>query len=133
VRMSGTGARDTLRLEAGICLYGNEISESTTPIEASLKWIIGKRRIMEKNFYGNEIILKQLNEGTSINRIGFIANEGPPIREGTLIYTDDSRQETAGRVTSGNFSPCLKKPIGMAYVNSNTQVYIIDNKDWICS
>jgi len=106
--MSGTGARDTLRLEAGICLYGNEISESTTPIEASLKWIIGKRRIMEKNFYGNEIILKQLNEGTSINRIGFIANEGPPIREGTLIYTDDSRQETAGRVTSGNFSPCLK-------------------------
>ena len=122
VKMGGLGARDTLRLEAGLCLYGNDISESTTPVEASLKWLIGKRRIIEKNFYGSELIIKQLNEGVSKRRVGFVVDDGPPVREGSQIYTDESKQNLAGHVTSGSYSPILKKPIGMAYLNSEIKV-----------
>lgn len=120
--MSGLGAQDTLRLEAGIYHYGRDLSESITPIEASLKCLLGKRRLIEKNFYGCEIILKQLNEGTKNKIVGFVADDGPPVREGSLLYSDEERQNLVGKVTSGSYSPIIRKPIGIAYVNSQVDV-----------
>ncbi|CAL9763635.1 unnamed protein product [Musa acuminata subsp. burmannicoides] len=127
VRLTGLGARDSLRLEAGLCLYGNDMDQHTTPVEAGLTWAIGKRRRAEGGFLGAEVILKQLEEGPPIRRVGFFST-GPPPRSHNEIL--NSSGEKIGEVTSGGFSPCLKKNIAMGYVKSGlhkpgTEVKII--------
>lgn len=113
--MTGLGARDSLRLEAGLCLYGNDMEQHVTPVEAGLSWAIGKRRRAEGGFLGAEVIIKQLQEGPTARRVGFFST-GPPPRSHSEIFS--SAGEKIGEVTSGGFSPCLKKNIAMGYVKS---------------
>ncbi|WOL17783.1 aminomethyltransferase, mitochondrial-like [Canna indica] len=115
VRLTGLGARDSLRLEAGLCLYGNDMEQHTTPVEAGLSWAIGKRRRAEGGFLGAEVILKQLAEGPPVRRVGFFSTGPPPRSHGEIL---SSSGEKIGEVTSGGFSPCLKKNIAMGYVKS---------------
>ncbi|CAI8611494.1 unnamed protein product [Vicia faba] len=115
IRLTGLGARDSLRLEAGLCLYGNDLEQHITPIEAGLTWAIGKRRRAEGGFLGADVILKQLADGPSIRRVGFISS-GPPPRSHSEIQ--DEGGNNIGEVTSGGFSPCLKKNIAIGYVKS---------------
>lgn len=112
-KMIGLGARDTLRLECGMCLYGHELNEEISPIEAQLSWLLGKRRKAQGGFYGYEIIKRQLETSVPMRRCGFIT-EGMAARE--KIEIADLSGDRVGYVTSGTFSPTLKKPIGMAYV-----------------
>lgn len=117
VRLTGLGARDSLRLEAGLCLYGNDMEQHVTPVEAGLSWAIGKRRRAEGGFLGAEVILKQLAEGPPVRRVGLFSS-GPPPRSHSEIL--DSASQPLGEVTSGGFSPCLKKNIAMGYVKSGS-------------
>jgi len=112
----GLGARDTLRLEAGLCLYGHDIDEVTTPIEAGLAWTIGKRRRAEGGFPGAAIILRQLAEGTARKRVGIRPDGRAPAREGTAIV--DPAGKPVGQVTSGGFGPSVGGPIAMGYVDA---------------
>jgi len=112
----GLGARDTLRLEAGLCLYGHDIDETTTPIEAGLAWTIGKRRRAEGGFPGAAIILRQLAEGVARKRVGIQPDGRAPAREGTAIT--DPAGNPVGTVTSGGFGPSLGAPIAMGYVDA---------------
>ena len=111
----GLGARDSLRLEAGLCLYGHDIDESTTPIEAGLAWTIGKRRRSEGGFPGAGIILRQLAEGAPRARVGIRPDGRAPAREDTPVV--DAAGVTIGRVTSGGFGPSVGGPIAMGYVD----------------
>ncbi|DBB11168.1 TPA: hypothetical protein ACH3X3_006622 [Trebouxia sp. C0006] len=113
VKLTGLGSRDALRLEAGLCLYGNDLNEDITPIEAGLKWTIGKRRRDACDFLGGEVIKKQMADGVSKRRVGFVS-KGAPARQHSEIQTADG--ETVGEITSGAFSPTLKKNIAMGYV-----------------
>lgn len=115
VRLTGLGARDSLRLEAGLCLYGNDMEQHITPIEAGLTWAVGKRRRAEGGFLGAEVILKQIAEGPRIKRVGFFS-DGPPARGHSEIQ--DENGQNIGEITSGGFSPCLKKNIAMGYVKT---------------
>ncbi len=115
VKPIGLGARDSLRLEAGLPLYGHDLDETTNPIAGNLSFAISKRRRSEGSFPGADIILAQLADGAPTKRIGFIAEGRQPAREGALIF-DGATQ--IGRVTSGGFSPCVEAPIGMGYVDS---------------
>ncbi|KAJ0081936.1 hypothetical protein Patl1_09992 [Pistacia atlantica] len=115
VRLTGLGARDSLRLEAGLCLYGNDMEQHVTPVEAGLTWAIGKRRRAEGGFLGAEKILKQLEEGPPVRRVGFFSS-GPPARSHSKVH--DEKGNPIGEITSGGFSPCLKKNIAMGYVKS---------------
>lgn len=117
VRLTGLGARDSLRLEAGLCLYGNDMEQHVTPVEAGLSWAIGKRRRAEGGFLGAEVILKQLADGPPVRRVGF-SSTGPPPRSHSEVV--DATGKAIGEVTSGGFSPCLKKNIAMGYVKSGT-------------
>lgn len=96
-------------MEAGLCLYGHELDEHISPIEAVLGWTISKRRKEEGGFLGYQLVKKHLDEGVSKKRSGFYV-DGPPAREGTEIYTKDGK--LVGTVTSGTYSPSLKKTIG---------------------
>ncbi|GBG59000.1 hypothetical protein CBR_g24348 [Chara braunii] len=116
VRLTGLGARDSLRLEAGLCLYGNDLEQHITPIEAGLAWTVGKRRRAEGGFLGAEVILQQIKEGPPRRRVGLISSGAPPRGHSTIL--DEAGQETIGEVTSGGFSPCLKKNISMGYVKN---------------
>ncbi len=117
VQPIGLGARDTLRLEAGLCLYGHDINESTSPIEANLKWAISKRRIEEGGFIGYEKIKSDLNGSLSRLRVG-IKPEGKIIaREGVKIFSEDGKE--IGSITSGTFGPSVNGPIAMGYVKLN--------------
>eukprot|EP00899_Mesostigma_viride_P009672 jgi/Mesvir1/18706/Mv12419-RA.1 len=116
VRMAGLGARDSLRLEAGLCLYGNDIDLTTSPVEAGLAWTIGKRRRAEANFPGASVILKQIAEGVTRKRVGLIP-EGAPARQGADILSPVTGKKI-GTVTSGGVSPCLKHNIAMGYVET---------------
>ncbi|ERN17440.1 hypothetical protein AMTRI_Chr02g215580 [Amborella trichopoda] len=118
VRLTGLGARDSLRLEAGLCLYGNDMEQHTTPVDAGLNWAIGKRRRAEGGFLGAEVILKQLAEGPPVRRVGFFST-GPPARSHSEILEKEGGG-ALGEVTSGGFSPCLKKNIAMGYVKSGS-------------
>ena len=110
----GLGARDTLRLEAGLCLYGHDINETTSPIEANLKWTISKRRREEGGFPGYEKIKSDMNGHLSRLRVG-IKPEGRIIaREGTKIFSEDNQE--IGLVTSGTFGPSINSSIAMGYV-----------------
>ncbi len=114
VAPAGLGARDSLRLEAGLCLYGNDIDELTTPVEAGLLWVIGKRRRATWDFPGGEVVRDQLQTGAPRLRVG-IRPEGRALaRALTDIVADDGT--AAGTVTSGGFSPTLNAPIAMGYV-----------------
>lgn len=115
IRLAGLGPRDSLRLEAGLCLYGKDLEQHITPIEAGLTWAIGNRRRAEGGFLGAEVILKQLEEGPSIRRVGFFSS-GPPPRSHSEIQDEGGNK--IGEVTSGGFSPCLKKNIAIGYVKS---------------
>ena len=117
IRLTGLGARDSLRLEAGLCLYGNDMEQHVSPVEAGLTWAIGKRRRAEGGFLGAEKILKQLAEGPPVRRVGFISS-GPPARSHSKVQ--DDKGNSIGEITSGGFSPCLKKNIAMGYVKSGT-------------
>jgi aminomethyltransferase len=110
----GLGARDSLRLEAGLCLYGHDIDETTTPVEAGLGWSIAKRRRIEGGFPGAERILNELSAGPSRKRVGFRLDGRAPAREGAVVT--DPRGGEIGRVTSGGFGPSLDAPIAMGYV-----------------
>ncbi|KAF9420577.1 hypothetical protein BGZ94_009089 [Podila epigama] len=114
VELAGLGARDSLRLEAGLCLYGNDLDETVTPVEAGLTWTIGKRRRAEGGFLGAAKIQDQLKNGVTRRRIGLLV-QGAPAREGALIYANG---ELVGKVTSGCPSPTLKKNVAMGYVKN---------------
>lgn len=114
VSMAGLGARDSLRLDAGLCLYGHDIDETTTPVEAGLAWTIGKRRRERGNFPGAEIILRQLAERPQRRRVGIRLDGKVPARAGAEI-TD--KRWTIGTVTSGGYSPSVSGPIAMGYVD----------------
>ena len=114
VEMSGLGARDTLRLEAGLCLYGQDIDETTTPVEAGLNWTIRKRRQEEGGFPGAEVIIRQIAEGPTRKLVGIRPDGRAPARTGTAISTVDG--EPLGKVTSGAFGPTVGGPIAMGYV-----------------
>ena len=117
VKPIGLGARDTLRLEAGLCLYGHDINESTNPIEANLKWAISKRRREEGGFVGYKKIKSDLNGSLSRLRVG-IKPEGKIIaREGVKIFSEDGKE--IGSITSGTFGPSVNGPIAMGYVKLN--------------
>lgn len=110
----GLGARDTLRLEAGLCLYGNDIDEDTAPLEAALGFVV---KLQKDRFVGKETLLKQKAEGTKRKRIGIrMMDQGIP-RPGFEIYSDTG--EKIGQLTSGTFSPLLKYGIGMGYVQTS--------------
>lgn len=113
----GLGARDILRLEAGLCLYGEDIGEDTTPIEADLKWILQKSRRENGGFPGADTILSQLENGAPRKRVGLTANGRQPIRHGTLLK--DLNGNEVGIVTSGTVSPILEAPIAMGYVRAD--------------
>jgi len=117
VHPAGLGVRDSLRLEAGLCLYGHDLSEDISPVEAGLTWLIGKRRRENGGFLGYDTIRKQLRDGVSRKRVGFMVEKGAPAREGAEVKTLSG--ETVGTVTSGTFSPSLKKPVAMGYISSS--------------
>jgi len=116
VRPIGLGARDSLRLEAGLCLYGHDLDETTTPIEAGLAWTIGNRRRAEGGFPGAATVLRQLAEGVARKRVGIRPDGRAPAREDTPIV--DPAGAKLGRVTSGGFGPSVRGPIAMGYVDS---------------
>ena len=113
----GLGARDTLRLEAGLCLYGHDIDETTTPVEAGLAWTIGKRRRDDSGFPGAGTILQQLGNGPERRRVGLRPDGRAPAREGSVIL--NTAGDPVGQVTSGGFGPTLGAPIAMGYVDAS--------------
>jgi aminomethyltransferase len=120
VKPVGLGARDTLRLEAGLCLYGHELNEKTTPVEAGLQWIVSRTRLSEGEFAGAAILESELLNIPERIRIGLVIDDKAPVREGTPIH--DIWDKPVGEVTSGGYSPTLKKPIAMGYVEPHAAV-----------
>ncbi|CAM5350653.1 aminomethyltransferase OS=Afipia felis OX=1035 GN=gcvT PE=3 SV=1 [Afipia felis] len=116
----GLGARDSLRLEAGLCLYGHDIDTATTPVEAALEWSIQKARrkggAREGGFPGADTILRQLQEGAPCRRVGLKAEGRAPVREGAPLFANASSTNKIGRVTSGGFGPSVDGPVAMGYV-----------------
>jgi len=116
----GLGARDSLRLEAGLCLYGHDIDTTTTPVEAGLKWAIQKVRrkggAREGGFPGAERILAELEGGPSRLRVGLRPEGRAPMREGTALFSAEDAAEPVGAVTSGGFGPSVGGPIAMGYL-----------------
>ena len=110
----GLGARDSLRLEAGLCLYGNDIDELTSPIEAGLTWVIGKRRKLNWDFPGGLLMRDQLDNGVPRRRVGIRPDGRAPARALTTIVAEDGTE--AGTITSGGFGPSVNGPIAMGYV-----------------
>ncbi len=116
----GLGARDSLRLEAGLCLYGQDIDTQTTPVEASLSWAISKARrrggSREGQFPGAEVVLEQLESGAARSRVGLAAEGRAPVRAGAELYAGEESDTPIGTVTSGGFGPSVKAPVAMGYV-----------------
>jgi aminomethyltransferase len=119
----GLGARDSLRLEAGLCLYGHDIDETTTPVEAALEWSLQKSRrrggVREGGFPGADVILAQLEGGASRRRVGLRAEGRAPVREGAALF-EDAGETSVGTVTSGGFGPSLNAPVAMGYVPTHS-------------
>ena len=115
-KLIGLGARDSLRLEAGLCLYGHDIDTTTSPVEAAIAWSIGKRRREEGGFPGAERVQRELREGAPRKRVGIKPEGRAPAREGTEIKSAEG--ETIGKVTSGGFGPSVNGPIAMGYVET---------------
>src|SRR3954447_18648827 len=116
----GLGARDSLRLEAGLCLYGHDIDTTTTPVEAALEWSVQKIRrnggARAGGFPGADKILEQFDKGAARRRVGLRAEGRAPVREGAKLYADATSQDAIGTVTSGGFGPSLNAPVAMGYV-----------------
>ena len=125
-KMIGLGARDTLRMEAGLCLYGNDIDKNTTPIEANLKWAISKNRI-DTDYPGSKIIKKQIQSGVEKIRVGIKPENRVIARGNTKIFSNDDKE--IGKITSGTFGPSVDHSIAMGYVdkqysNLNTKLFL---------
>lgn len=116
VMMAGLGARDSLRLEAGLCLYGSDIDAETTPVEADLAWVIGKRRREEGGFPGAVVIFDQLRNGAPRKRVGLKPDGKAPARAHTPI--EDTDGNPIGEVTSGGYGPSVEGPVAMGYVKT---------------
>lgn len=120
VAWAGLGARDSLRLEAGLCLYGSDLNSDTTPVEAGLEWSIQKSRrsggARAGGFPGDAIILKQLVEGAAKRRVGLKPEGRAPVRGGAALFSDAAAAEAIGTVTSGGFGPSVAGPVAMGYV-----------------
>jgi len=118
----GLGARDSLRLEAGLCLYGNDIDTGTTPVEASLEWAIQKSRrsggTRAGGFPGADRILAEFADGVSRRRVGLKPEGRAPVRGGAKLFIDAEGKQAAGTVTSGGFGPSVDGPIAMGYVDA---------------
>ena len=114
VKPIGLGARDSLRLEAGLPLYGHDLDDKTTPVMAGLNFAINKRRRAEGGFAGAMRILAEIENGPPQLRVGFDVEGRQPVREGALILDDEGNE--VGKITSGGFSPSLQRPIAMGYV-----------------
>jgi aminomethyltransferase len=116
----GLGARDSLRLEAGLCLYGHDIDTATTPVEAALEWSVQKIRrtggARAGGFPGADKILAQFDKGAARRRVGLRAEGRAPVREGATLFADAASSEPIGKVTSGGFGPSLNAPVAMGYV-----------------
>ena len=110
----GLGARDSLRLEAGLCLYGHDIDTTTTPVEAALVWAIAKARREAGGFPGADAILEKIANGAARRRVGLLPEGRAPVREGAVICDHEGNE--IGLVTSGGHSPLLERPIAMGYV-----------------
>jgi len=132
VRPIGLGARDSLRLEAGLCLYGHDIDTTTTPVEGALEWSIQKSRrhsgARAGGFIGADKILAQLDKGAPRRRVGLKAEGRAPVREGAALFADSASVEPVGSVTSGGFGPSLNAPVAMGYLPASlaapgTQVF----------
>jgi aminomethyltransferase len=121
---AGLGARDSLRLEAGLCLHGHDIDASTTPVEAALEWSIQKSRraggARAGGFPGAQRILHELATGTPRRRVGLRAEGRAPVREGAPLFVDEAGPQRVGLVTSGGFGPSLNAPVAMGYVPAAT-------------
>jgi aminomethyltransferase len=119
----GLGARDSLRLEAGLCLYGHDIDTSTTPVEGALEWSIQKSRrrngARAGGFPGAGLILAQLEQGAPRRRVGLKPEGRAPVREGAPLFADAASSEPIGAVTSGGFGPSLNAPVAMGYLPSS--------------
>ena len=116
VKLAGLGARNSLRMEAGLCLYGNDISILTSPVEAGLTWSIPKERIENGGFIGHENIKKDLIDGVKKKLVGIKPLGKLPAREGTQILSKNGK--IIGEITSGGYSPSLQAPIAMGYINA---------------
>jgi aminomethyltransferase len=116
----GLGARDSLRLEAGLCLYGHDIDTTTTPVEGALEWSVQKSRrtggARAGGFPGADVILKQFDTGASRRRVGLRAEGRAPVRENAALYADETSSDKIGTVTSGGFGPTLNAPVAMGYL-----------------
>jgi aminomethyltransferase len=128
----GLGARDSLRLEAGLCLYGHDIDTTTTPVEGALEWAVQKSRrnggVRAGGFPGAEKILSQFEQGAARRRVGLRPEGRAPVREGALLFADAASAEPIGKVTSGGFGPSLNAPVAMGYLPTSlaangTQVF----------
>jgi len=121
--MVGLGARDSLRLEAGLCLYGSDLDSSTTPVEAALEWSIQSARrkggVRTGGFPGAAVILGQLESGAPRRRVGLLPAGRAPIRHGTPIFADTKTNEPIGTVTSGGFGPSVGIPVAMGFVTAS--------------
>ncbi len=111
------GARDTLRLEAGLALYGNDLDETTSPVEANLTWTMPKRRREDRRFLGASRILSEFTDGPSRRRVGIRPEGRRPVRDGAVLRTIEGG--AAGVVTSGGYGPSVEGPVAMAYVGTD--------------
>ena len=118
----GLGARDSLRLEAGLCLYGHDLDPSTTPVEGALEWSVQKSRrhggTRAGGFLGADVILAQFEQGAPRRRVGLRPEGRAPVREGTGLFADATSSKPIGTVTSGGFGPSLNAPVAMGYLPS---------------
>jgi len=128
----GLGARDSLRLEAGLCLYGNDIDTGTTPVEAGLTWAIQKARraggARSGGFIGADAILGQFENGADRKRVGVKPEGRAPMRQGTVLFADETSSDPIGEITSGGFGPSFEGPVSMGYVptelsQTGTQIF----------
>lgn len=116
----GLGARDNLRLEGGMCLYGHDIDTATTPVEGALEWSMQKSRrtggARAGGFAGADVILAQLDSGASRRRVGLRPEGRAPVREGAALFAEATSQDQIGKVTSGGFGPSAGTPVAMGYL-----------------
>lgn len=120
IKLCGLGARDSLRLEAGLCLYGHELDESITPIDANLNWAIHKERLNDKNLNGNKILLNQIKNGTNKYKIALKSLSKSILRHKMQLFDQDKHQ--IGYISSGAFSPTIKTSIAIGYVNRKLNI-----------